>query len=182
MDDNNLKIFDNRVPYKAGKNYEISKVNEEIAMQGFVIVMSCNNDLKSVWSEKIESDESWLDGKLHVKPDFFVHAMFKNNEVKTYTIEVKTTQFENFLNDEIIIKAPQVWTCKNNPDIYPLPYILAATNEQFALIPMGSFWNSPPAEIDFGDFKKKGYLLNANNYKWENFITRLNFKKNYVKR
>jgi len=179
MDNQDLaKIFDRRTPYKAGKNYEISKHNEAEAMFGLTVVMQLNRAIEQVVSEKIDSDESWIDGKLHVKPDFYVYAQYRDGVQKKWTIEVKTTQFDNFLNEEIIIKAPQVWTCKNNPSEYPLPYILAATSTQFALIPMGSFWNSPVLEIDFGDFKKKGYILNCGDYKWNNFVSPLKFRTN----
>lgn len=177
--DNNVfnKIIDSRTPYKAGKNYEISKFNEELAMSGLVCVASNGFGVQQAWSEKIDSDESWIDGKMHVKPDFFLHVIDKDGIEKIWTIEVKTTSYDSFLNEEIIIKAPQVWTCKNNPDLYPRPYILAATDREFSLIPMGSFWNSPANDIKFGEIIKKGYLLKCGDYKWNPFISPLKFKK-----
>jgi len=177
MDNKLKKIFDSRVPYKAGINYKVSKHNEEVAMNGLVTVTSLSVGLENVVAKPIDSDEAWLDGKLHVKPDYYLHVKDRNGEVRIWTIEVKTTSYDSFLNDEIIIKAPQVWTCKNDPEKYPRPYILAATDREFALIPMGSFWHSPPIDIKFGDVSKKGYLLKCDDYKWQQFVSPLKFKK-----
>lgn len=173
------KIMDSRTPFKAGKNYEISKYNEDVAMAGLLSMATQGLGVVKAWAEKIDSDESWIDGKLHVKPDFFLFIEDKEGNVKKWTVEVKTTSYDSFLNQEVIIKAPQVWTCKNNPDLYPRPYILAATENHFALIPMGSFWNSEASDIKFGDFTKKGYLLKCSDYQWKPFDTQLQFKKNH---
>lgn len=171
-----LKILDNRTPFQAGKNYKISLYNERVVMDGLVAVISTSVGLQNVWAEKIESDENWKPGeKYHVKPDYFLYIQRKGEEARQWTIEVKTTRYDSFLNDQIIVKAPQVWTCKNKPDDFPNPYVLAATHIKFALIPMGSFWNTPAQEIKFGNFIKKGYLLNVDDYEWQPFIDPLKF-------
>lgn len=170
-------IMDCRTPFKANKNYEISKYNEEVAMEGFRLVVKYGVGIVNVTSEKIDSNESWVDGKLHICPDFFLHTVDKDGVERVWTIEVKTTCYDSFLNDEIIIKAPQVWSCKNDSVNFPRPYILACTDREFALIPMGSFWNSPPQDIKFGETTKKGYILRCSDYKWQPFVSPLKFKK-----
>lgn len=170
------KIMDGRTPFKAGRNYEISKYNEEVSIQGLSVVAGLGHGIEDVWYEKIDENEEWIDGKMHVKPDFFFYIRDVDGVVKKWTIEVKTTSYPTFLNEEIIIKAPQVWSCKNNIEEFPRPYILACTNREFALIPMGSFWNSPAEDIRFGDFVKKGYLLRCQDYEWRSFVSPLQFK------
>lgn len=170
-----LKILDDRIPFQAGRNYKISIYNEKEAMSGLVALLGAKMGLENVWSEKIEPDEKWEPGvKYHIKPDYFLFIRQKG-KIKKWTIEVKTTWYRDFVGN-IIIKAPQVWSCKNNPKEYPNPYVLASTYKEFALIPMGSFWNGLVQDIKFGDFIKKGFLLSAGNYEWNSFLTPLNFK------
>jgi len=179
MDNNVLEILDVRTPAEASKNFKVAIHNEAEAMRGLVTVTSASVGLENVWSEKIEMDEKWEPGKkLHIKPDYFLYVRRKG-KIKKWTIEVKTTWYDTFESD-VILKAPQVWTCKNNPKDYPNPYVLMATYLSFALVPMGSFWNGRVQDIRFGDFIKKGFLLNCDDYDWHAFVNPLKFilKKN----
>lgn len=172
------KILDGRTRFQAGKNYKISTHNEMVAMQGLESSLSLKYGVMNVWSEKIDDKEEWLDGRIHVKPDYFLYANVEGkDEIKKWTIEVKTTPYKHFYNDEIIVKAPQVWTCKYNRNDFPIPYVLASTETIYALIPMGSFWNSPPQSIRFKNgVTKKGYILRPDDYEWHNHISPLRFK------
>lgn len=172
-----LKILDHRSPFQAGKNYQISKENEKAAMNGLVGFLCSTLGMTAAWSEVIDGTEEWADGKYHVKPDYFLYIQRKGEAVRQWTIEVKTTSYDSFFDNEIVIKGPQVWTCKNEPEKYPNPYILAATDSQFALIPMGSFWNVPARDINFGPVAKKGYLLNCDDYEWHEFLAPLDFTR-----
>jgi len=179
MDNNVLNILDTRTPTQASKNLKVAIHNEKEAMSGLVAVTGVTVGLINAWSEKIEADEKWEPGKkLHIKPDYFLFIKRKG-KIKKWTIEVKTTWYDTFESD-VILKAPQVWTCKNNPTEYPNPYVLIATYRSFALVPMGSFWNGEVQDIVFGEFVKKGFLLNVDDYKWQSFLTPLDFmlKKN----
>ncbi len=169
-----LKILDRRTPFQAGRNYQISKENEKAAMDGLVAFLSSTLG-DCAWAKEIDNAEKWGDGKYHVKPDYFLYIKRKGEIARQWTIEVKTTAYDSFLDNEIVIKAPQVWTCKNEPDKYPNPYIMAATDSKFALIPMGSFWNAPARDINFGPVAKKGYILDCDDYEWHEFLQPLDF-------
>jgi len=174
MDNNVLKILDTRTPTQASKNFKVAIHNETEAMLGLVTATGVSVGLENVWCEKIEADEKWEPGKkLHIKPDYFLFIKRKG-KIKKWTIEVKTTWYDQFESD-VILKAPQVWTCKNNPVEYPNPYVLIATYKEFALVPMGSFWNGEVQDIRFGEFVKKGFLLNGDDYKWNAFVSPLKF-------
>ena len=69
-EDNVIKILDNRTPFQAGKNYQISKENEQAAMEGLVTYLNATLGLNSSWSEIIDDEEKWGDGKFHIKPDY----------------------------------------------------------------------------------------------------------------
>lgn len=177
-----LKILYSRNKNQAEDNYKISLENEKLAVQGLVTVIGVEVGNENVWAEKIEPNEEWKPGeRYHVLPDYFLYIKRKG-KVKKWTLEVKTTRFDQFRDGKIIVKAPAVWTCKNEPDKYPNPYVLAATYREFALLPMGSFWNTSPEDVKFGDFVKKCFLLNVDDYEWNSFLVPLEFygsKKSY---
>lgn len=172
--DNIMKILDSRTPFQASENYRIAKHNEKVTATGFGTVLGMRVGRDNYEWEKIDEEEKWLDGKVHIRPDYYLY-IDRDGEIKKWTIEIKTTSYDSFLDDEIIVKAPQVWTCKNHPDKFPNPYVLVATNQRFALIKMASFWNYPRKK-KFGEIVKDCFVLNVKDYEWHEFLVPLKFK------
>jgi hypothetical protein len=168
------EILNNDIPFQKNKRSMVAKWNGKAALSGLKSVLEGNFGSDNVWSEKI-GDQELVDNKIIIKPDYYLFVRYKD-QVKKWTLEIKTIIFNDFKDNQVVIKSPQIWTCKNNPKDYPNPYLMAATNRHFWLIPMASFWNGSVYDVRFRDSVKECFILDLDNWEKNEFLVPLDFK------